>query len=203
MGYEAHAPAIPALFGGPKAALCKAQSCYSDFVGVLPPDQRGILNTGGSLTAFSYSENRVANEVSIGSALVKPTDFDKPGLGALAPAIFLSTPVLKVLKTRLPGPRPMSALLQALGLFPRNGCFLYGGKFMARPAYPPGLKRNRIWGDSSNQQLMAFSASHPVSPDDLVFFRPTQSEAVLQQFGPIQVMENGRITTTWKVLPSG
>ncbi len=203
MGYEAHVPAIPALFGGPKAALIQARARFSEFVAALPPGQRAILNTGGSQTAFSHSDNMVANEVSIGSALVKPTDFDRPGLGALAPAIFIATPVLKVLKTRLPGPRPMSALFQALGLFPRNGCFLYGGKFMARPVYPPGLKRNRIWGDSSNQQLMAFSTSHPVAPDDLVFFRPTQSEAVLQQFGPLQIMENGRITTTWPVLPAG
>lgn len=203
MGYEAHVPTIPALFGGPKAALCQAQARFSEFVRVLPPGQRAILNTGGSQTAISHSANRVANEVSIGSALVKPTDFDRVGLGALAPAIFIATPVLKVVKSRLPGPRPISALLQALGLFPRNGCFLYGGKFMARPVYPPGLKRNRIWGDSSNQQFMAFSTSHPVAPDDFVFFRPTQSEAILQQFGPLQIMENGRITTTWPVLPAG
>lgn len=203
MGYEAHVPAIPSLFGGPEAALRRAQARFYDFVAVLPAGQRAILNTGGSQTAFSHAGNRVANEVSIGSALVKPMDFDRPGLRALAPAIFIATPVLKVLKTRLPGSRLMSALVQALGLFPRNGCFLYGGKFMAQPVHPPGLKRNGIWGDSSNQQLMGFSAAYPVTPDDLVFFRPTQSEAVLQQFGPLQIMENGRITSEWPVLPTG
>lgn len=203
MGYEAHVPAIPSLFGGPEAALRRARARFSAFVDVLPVEQRAILNTGGSQTAFSHAGNRVANEVSIGSAIVKPTDFDRPDLAALAPALFIATPVLKVLKTRLPGPQLISTLVQTLGLFPRDGCFLYGGKFMARPVYPPGLKRNGIWGDSSNQQLMAFSPAFPVAPDDHVFFRPTQSEAVLQQFGPLQIMENGRITGEWPVLPTG
>ena len=39
-------------------------------------------------------------------------------------------------------------------------------------------------------------------PDDFVFLRPTQSEAVLQQFGDIAVYENGRITEMWPVFPA-
>jgi D-serine deaminase-like pyridoxal phosphate-dependent protein len=38
--------------------------------------------------------------------------------------------------------------------------------------------------------------------DDYVFFRPRQSEAVLQQFGDIAVMEDGRITERWPVMPA-
>ena len=40
-------------------------------------------------------------------------------------------------------------------------------------------------------------------PDDFAFFRPTQSEFVLQQFGPIVVFANGAIVEEWPVLPVG
>lgn len=203
MGYEAHVPAIPRLFGGPDVALQSAQESLSAFVARLAPDQRAILNTGGSQTVLSHAKSLVANDVSVGSALLKPTDFDTTWLSALAPALYIATPVLKVVETRLPGPAFMTGLMQALGLFPLRGCFLYGGKFMAEPVHPPGMKRNSLWGDSSNQQLMGLPKDLTVKPDDFAFFRPTQSEAVLQQFGPLQVLEGGRVTREWAVLPTG
>ncbi len=203
MGYEAHVPAIPALFGGPGAALTSARKSYMDFAACLSSEQRKILNSGGSQTALAYAGDHFINDVSIGSALLKPVDFDNPALTHLKPALFLATPVLKVQDTRLPGPSFMTPVLQALGLFPRRGCFLYGGRFMAEPVFPQGLRRNSLWGDSSNQQLLAMPAACPLAPDDFVFFRPTQSEAVLQHFGPLQVLESGRIAHEWAVLPSG
>lgn len=36
--------------------------------------------------------------------------------------------------------------------------------------------------------------------DDLIFLRPTQSEAVFLQFGDILVYEDGKITDSWPVL---
>lgn len=36
--------------------------------------------------------------------------------------------------------------------------------------------------------------------DDLIFLRPTQSEAVFLQFGDILVYEDGKITGSWPVL---
>lgn len=203
MGYEAHVPAMPALFGGPDKALRDAKARFRAFADRLAPPQRAILNTGGSQTALFYAGSKAANEISIGSALVKPTDFDGPGLAPLAPAMFIATPVLKVLETRLPGSSLLTSLLQGLGLFPQKGCFLYGGKFMAEPVYPPGLKRNALWGDSSNQQLMSLPRACSIAPDDFAFFRPTQSEAVLQQFGALQLLEGGRIVGEWSVLPTG
>lgn len=203
MGYEAHAPAIPALFGGPEVALASARKRYMGFVACLSPEQRKILNSGGSQTALAYAGDSLINDVSIGSALLKPVDFDNPALAGLKPALFLATPVLKVQDTRLPGPSFMTAVMQVLGQFPRRGCFIYGGRFMAEPVFPQGLRRNSLWGDSSNQQLLAMPAGCPLAPDDFVFFRPTQSEAVLQHFGPLQVLECGKIVREWPVLQSG
>jgi D-serine deaminase-like pyridoxal phosphate-dependent protein len=45
------------------------------------------------------------------------------------------------------------------------------------------------------------SRSVPLRPDDFVFFRPTQSEAVFLQFGDLLVYEDGRITERWPTFP--
>ena len=48
---------------------------------------------------------------------------------------------------------------------------------------------------------LAFS-QYGLQPDDLVFFRPTQSESVLQQFGDIAVVEGDRVVAMWPVFPA-
>ncbi|MEW6633744.1 MAG: alanine racemase [Pseudomonadota bacterium] len=202
MAYEAHAPEIPGLFGGAARALKKASAEAAGFIDVLKPDQRHILNIGGSKTALLHGAG-IANEVSIGSAFVLPGDFDKPGLNGFQPAAFIATPILKALDPQLPGPPAVSRLLQALGLFPRKGCYLYGGKWMAEPAFPEGMKPNGLIGLSSNQQFMGLPAGADVKPGDYAFLRPTQSEAVLQHFGSIAVFAGGRIVEFWPALPMG
>jgi D-serine deaminase-like pyridoxal phosphate-dependent protein len=202
VGYDAHIPEVPRLFGG-SAEAGKVASRVGAFASVLPDGARKIVNTGGSKTALVYRDGGAANEVSVGSAFVKPTDFDVDSLNALQPAIFIATPVLKVQEVRLPGPRFLTSLLQVTGLFPRKGCFLYGGKWMAKPIFPPGMRENRIWGLSSNQQMMALPAASALRPDEFAFFRPTQSEAVLQQFDGIHVLSKGKITEAWPALPPG
>ncbi|KRB31816.1 MULTISPECIES: DSD1 family PLP-dependent enzyme [Mesorhizobium] len=200
MAYEAHAPHIPGLFGGPGRALARASEQAADFLARLGADQRSILNIGGSKTALLHHRG-IANEVSMGSAFVLPGDFDTPGLEGFQPAAFIATPILKVVEPMLPGPPAVSRLLQALGRFPRKGCYLYGGKWMAEPVFPEGMKTNGLLGLSSNQQFMGLPADAAVMPGDHAFLRPTQSEAVLQQFGPIAVLSGGRIVDRWPVLP--
>jgi D-serine deaminase-like pyridoxal phosphate-dependent protein len=95
----------------------------------------------------------------------------------------------------------MTAAMQHLGLFPSNGCYLYGGKWMAEPVHPAGMKANRLLGLSSNQQFMGLPANTMIGPDDYAFLRPTQSELVLQQFGTINVYARGRIVDRWPALP--
>lgn len=200
MAYEAHAPHIPGLFGGPVKALVQASERAAAFVARLGVDQRRILNIGGSKTALLHHGGG-ANEVSMGSAFVLPSDFDTPGLEGFQPAAFIATPVLKVVEPMLPGPPAVSRLLQTLGRFPRKGCYLYGGKWMAEPVFPEGMKTNGLLGLSSNQQFMGLPADSMARPGDYAFLRPTQSEAVLQQFGPIAVLSGGRIVDRWPVLP--
>ena len=200
MAYEAHAPHIPGLFGGPAKALAQASERAAAFVACLGPDQHRILNIGGSKTALLH-HGGAANEVSMGSAFVLPSDFDTAGLDGFQPAAFIATPILKVVEPMLPGPPAVSRLLRALGRFPRKGCYLYGGKWMAEPVFPEGMRKNGLLGLSSNQQFMGLPADAVARPGDYAFLRPTQSEAVLQQFGPIAVLSGGRIVDRWPVLP--
>ncbi|TGQ73308.1 MAG: DSD1 family PLP-dependent enzyme [Mesorhizobium sp.] len=200
MAYEAHAPHIPGLFGGPARALAKASELAAAFVEYLGADQRRILNIGGSKTALLH-HGGVANEVSMGSAFVLPSDFDTSGLAGFQPAAFIATPILKQIEAQLPGSAGFSRMLQALGLFPRKGCYLYGGKWMAEPVFPEGMKTNSLIGLSSNQQFMSLPTGANVKPGDYAFLRPTQSEAVLQQFGSIAVFSGDRIVERWQALP--
>ncbi|WP_192385726.1 alanine racemase [Mesorhizobium silamurunense] len=202
MAYEAHAPEIPGLFGGSEKALKKASARAVEFAAALGPDQRRVLNIGGSKTALLHGAG-VANEVSIGSAFVLPSDFDTPGLDGFQPAAFIATPILKALDPVLPGAAAVSKALQALGLFPRKGCYLYGGKWMAVPVFPEGMKPNGLIGLSSNQQFMGLPAGANVKPGDYAFLRPKQSEAVLQHFGSLAVFSGGRIVESWPALPMG
>lgn len=201
MAYEAHIGHIPKLFGGPEKARQKSLALFQRFAARLAQDQRDILNLGGSTTALLYDGASGANEISMGSAFVKPTDFDVPSLEALAPALFIATPVLKVVDVQLPGLDTRSRLAQRLGLLPRKGCYIYGGKWMARPVSPAGLRLNATIGSSTNQQFYALPDDSDAKVDDYAFLRPTQSEFVMQQFGPMQVYSGGQITEVWPVLP--
>jgi D-serine deaminase-like pyridoxal phosphate-dependent protein len=201
MAYEAHIGHIPGFLGGPEKAKRKSINLFQQFVAMLGPDQREILNLGGSSTALTYDAFVGANELSMGSAFVKPADFDAPSLVDLSPAAFIAAPVLKVVDVQLPGLDARSSIAHRLGFLPRRGCYIYGGKWMAKPVFPVGVKVNGVFGYSTNQQFFALPADAKIAVDDYVFLRPTQSEFVLQQFGLIRVFSEGRIVESWPALP--
>ncbi|RUX45796.1 DSD1 family PLP-dependent enzyme, partial [Mesorhizobium sp. M7A.F.Ca.CA.002.09.1.1] len=60
---------------------------------------------------------------------------------------------------------------------------------------------NGLLGLSSNQQFMGLPADAAARPGDYAFLRPTQSEAVLQQFGSIAVFSGGKVIDRWPALP--
>ena len=55
---------------------------------------------------------------------------------------------------------------------------------------------------NSSQQVMVASDSVELQADQLVFWRPRQSEALLLQFGDLLVFDGQRITGAWPVLPA-
>ena len=203
MGYDAHIPKMP----GPDGAYGKAQAAYAGFVaalgeaGVARPE-RLTLNAAGSPTFRRHARGTVANEVAVGSAFVKPGDFDLADLDDLAPAAFIATPVLKAIDSMdLPGVEFASPLLHWWDRNSRRGFFIHGGHWLAQPVSPAGLRYSGLYGRSSNQELLTGSAGVALTPGDHAFLRPDQSEAVLLLFGDIAVFDGGEIAEWWPTLP--
>lgn len=68
---------------------------------------------------------------------------------------------------------------------------------MAVPAWPPGLRSNRLYGESSNQQLLTVPRDSDIAVEDHVFLRPAQSEAVLLQFGRLLALRGAEAEAEW------
>ncbi|HEX4872377.1 MAG TPA: DSD1 family PLP-dependent enzyme [Nevskiaceae bacterium] len=210
MGYEAHAAKMPGLLGGPEGALRQAMARYRAFVdaaravlGAAFQPESLTLNAGGSGTYTLYRGDEPCNELAVGSALVMPSDFDRPSLAGHQPACYIATPVLKALaRTELPGLEALSGLFRTWDRNSERAFYLSGGYWLADPVSPPGLQRNALWGHSTNQDLLNGSAQVQLAADDHVFFRPHQSERVFLEFGDLAVYAGGRIVEQWPVVPA-
>jgi D-serine deaminase-like pyridoxal phosphate-dependent protein len=199
MGYD------PQVMGAasPEAEEAAVQQRYAAAVRLLADklgDVAGLtLNSAGSPTYALHLRGTAANEVSIGSAFVKPTHFDLPTLKALQPAAFIAQPVLKVMDPAVfPRRETLSAAYRQLDPNSARGFFLYGGYGDARPVSPPGLRFSPIWG---GRGMLEGSARVKLAEDDFVFLRPTESEGVFLQFGDIAVYDGSEIADWWPTFP--
>ncbi|MEL6726186.1 MAG: alanine racemase [Pseudomonadota bacterium] len=206
MGYEPHIPALPTTLGWRDRALAGAWQKYqkaldqaSDIFGA--ELMTGITrNAAGSPTYRYYEDTNLANEISAGSCLVKPTHFDSELLEPHLPASFIATPVIKSLPvTRMPGLEFADSAKRAWDPNYSKTVFIYGGHWLADPVDPPGLEYNSTFGRSSNQEMLNGGPDLDIAADEFVFFRPHQSEAVFLQFGDIAVYEDGEIVDFWPV----
>ncbi len=207
MGYEPHIPSLPEDTGWQARALDGAWALYRAALTAAEVRfgaahvEAMTRNAGGSPTYRLYRDTAIANEVAFGSGLVKPSGFDTDLLAPLEAAAFIATPALKVQRTVYPAadysgkpprePPPERAMT----------VFIHGGRWMADPVHPPGLTDEGAPVRSSNQDWLLGPAGLGIRPDDFVFLRPRQSEAVFLQFGDLAVYEEGRIAEMWPVLP--
>lgn len=204
MGYEPHIVKMPV--GDPITYRDEVVALYRHYVDVarnhLGDDwpQDVLLNAGGSPTYQLYDKGEYPfNELSAGSCLVKPTDFDIPTLADHRAASYIATPVLKALDTlEIPG-IDLGGLQSAWDPNRARTFFTYGGYWKAKPESPQGLQNNSLFGRSTNQEMFNSSRSVTLQPDDWVFLRPTQSEFVFLQFGDIAVYDRGRVAGYWPV----
>lgn len=205
MGYDAHVGKLPSIIETTEASLAKSQAIYHSFIQHLEKKYPQLLtnklcfNGAGSPTFALHTAQSPINEVSVGSAFVKPSDFDVPSLTALKPAAFISTPVLKSgADLKLPGAAWLGQAWQTYDVNKRHHFFIYGGNWLANPISPAGLSANDLYGYSSNQELYTAANDLGLAVNDLIFFRPTQSEAVLKQFGSLLVINAGTVSE-WSV----
>ncbi len=208
MGYEPHIPSLPEAFGWRDRALKGAWNIYAgaldqarDLIGA--DAMAGLTrNAAGSPTYRYYQTLDIASEVSAGSCLVKPTHFDTELLAPHQPASFIATPVIKSFETtRMPGLEFADGATAAWNPNSRKTVFIHGGHWLAEPVDPPGLEYNKTFGRSSNQEMLNGGPELSIRPDEFVFLRPQQSEAVFLQFGDIAVYDNGAIVDTWPTFP--
>jgi D-serine deaminase-like pyridoxal phosphate-dependent protein len=202
MGYDPHVPKMPR----PDTTYAATQIAYKNAIGILKSADLDIsamtLNGAGSPTFRRHCKGTVANEVSVGSAFVKPGDFDYEDLADLVPAAFIATPVLKASSDQqLPGLEPLSGALHWWDRNTERGFYIHGGHWLAKPMSPEGLQYSSLFGRSSNQELLTGSKKIALNPGDTIFLRPDQSEALFLQFGDIAVFDGGEIVEYWPTLP--
>lgn len=209
MGYDAHVAHAPSLLSSPAKALDNVLESYQTFIDFgrtrFPALFAGGLtfNGAGSKTYRLYDHETIVNDLAAGSGLVKPVDFDVPTLADHLPALFIATPVLKKSAgTRIPFIELLSPLITWWDPNRARTFFIYGGRWMAETVSPAGLKLNTVYGLSSNQQILNGSDRIEAGVDDHVFLRPTQSEAVMLQFGDIVIIREGKIVDRWPVFES-
>ena len=208
MGYDAHVGlGVPEILGTPEALLDKAIATYQarvDFARRRYPrlwNDTLTLNSGGSPSYKLHERERVSNDISVGTALLKPTHYDIATLTDHVPAAFIATPVIKVA-----GPIELPALDEKSRIFSwwdpnqRQTYFVYGGWWLAEYESPKGLQFNANFGHSANQEIVNGSPATGLQVDDQVFFRPLIVEGVLLQFGDLVAMRGGRIIDYWPPL---
>ena len=200
MGYDAHVPAL----GDPKAETARVKARYAEAKALLidrlgGDPARFTFNTAGSPTFMHHLDATPANEVSVGSAFLKPLNYEYGALSVLQPACFIAQPVLKVMQQALiPGIEAHAEALAALDPNSRRGVFLYGGYGDAEPVSPPGLGFSPLFGGRS---MLSGSEKVEIAQDDMVFLRPRESEGVLLQYGDIAVFDGGEIVDRWPTFP--
>lgn len=207
MGYDAHVGKIPALLESRDESFRKAVRVYQQHIGYTRQHFRQLLtahmlfNGAGSPTFALHKDTSPCNDLSAGSCLVKPSDFDVATLQAFEPAAFIAAPVLKVLgHSDIPGIESATPLVARWNPNLQRAHFVYGGRWLAKPCSPAGIADNALYGFSSNQQLFNGSDKTSLAVDDHIFLRPTQSESVFLQFGDIWAVRAGQLHDRWSTL---
>ncbi len=191
MGYEPHLTGMKAELDHP--AVQAVLDVYRKFQAVLVATGYDLtkltMNGAGSHTLKIYERDSVLNDLSAGSGVVMPTDFDTWHLRQNRPALFIATPILK----RYQG-NPFIAeppeLLERL-------YYIYGGYWKAQMVSPANTGEPIY--QSTNQSPITTSKQVDLQVDDYMFLRPTQSEFVMLQFGDLLTVDAGQISDRWPV----
>ncbi|NJN50587.1 MAG: DSD1 family PLP-dependent enzyme [Gammaproteobacteria bacterium] len=201
MGYEPHLTGAESVSD---AAVVDVLRRYAAFVERAHSIDAAIdsskltLNGAGSHTLALYETDRTMNDLSAGSGVVKPTDFDTAHLATHEPALFIATPVLKRYdELKAPGDPWIANVLPLWNPNLARLHFIYGGYWKARYESPRGIAEPLY--HSTNQEPLSTSASVDLAVDDYVFLRPTQSEHVMLQFGDLLVVDQNVIVDRWPV----
>lgn len=203
MGYEPHLTGMEADLDHPAVldVLTSYRGCI-DYTRQNHPDlinDQLTFNGAGSHTFRIYEDDDTMNDLAAGSGVVMPADFDTHHLQEHQPAVFIATPVLKKYAgLKVPGDHWAGPILEWWDPNRARTYYIYGGYWKARYESPGGIPE-WILLNSTNQSMINTSSAVDLEVDDYVFLRPTQSEAVMLQFGDLLVVSKGQIENWWKV----
>ncbi len=223
LGYDGHVfrapPILQSAEAAEQAAFVKAMADLNGFITPLrhshPQLFRSdfVINSGGSRTYTRYcstqspSQPYAANELALGSAVLKPADFDVASLRNHQPAVFIAEPVLKrTSPARLPFADFLARLWRLWNSNRHDGIFVYSGGWTLHPVFPKGLHSHPLYNDRPtdnripNQSFLNCSKNHPIRPGDFVFYRPLESDTIMQ-FEKILVVRSGQLVDLWHPLP--
>jgi D-serine deaminase-like pyridoxal phosphate-dependent protein len=200
MGYEPHLTGLQAGLDHP--AVRSVLDIYRGFIdraAAAGTDvSRLTLNGAGSHTLRIYDRDSTMNDLSAGSAIVKPTDFDTYHLTDNEPALYIATPILKRYdKLKIAGDPWLQDFLPWWNPNMRRLYYIYGGYWKAEVVSPAGVPAPIY--ESTNQSPFTTSDSVDLQVDDYLFLRPTQSEHVMLQFGDLLTCRNGALLDRWPV----
>jgi D-serine deaminase-like pyridoxal phosphate-dependent protein len=206
MGYDAHLMGIPQFLINGELAKAKQryQLCTQQLKDQFPTlvSNELYFNGAGSPTFRHYEGDDLLTEISAGSCLMKPTHYDLPILEDFEAACFIASPVLKRLpKVRIPALEWAEPLVKAWDKNQAQMYFCYSGNWLAEVESPPGIQPHFAYV-SSNQAGYTAPSSVNIDVDDFIFLRPTQSEAVLLQFGDLVLTRGNTIVDRWPVIPA-
>ena len=200
MGYEPH---LKGSKSPEEPAVKEALDIYRGFIAEANTagyDSRSLtLNGAGSHTVGMYGNDEVMNDLSAGSGVVKPVDFDSYHLNMNSPALFIASPILKRYDSlKIPGaPAELGNLMSLWDPNMQRVYYIYGGYWKARVVSPGGVPEPIY--QSTNQSPYTTSQKVDLKVDDYLFFRPTQSEFVMLQFGDLLVVDDNKIVDSWPV----
>lgn len=200
MGYEPHLTGLGADLDHPavRNVLGRYQACIGQVRRAGYDPHALTMNGAGSHTLRIYENDRTMNDLSAGSGVVMPTDFDTHHLTENEPAAFIAAPVLKTYdRLYAAGEPPLADLLQWFDPNMRRLHYIYGGYWKARYVSPAGIPEPLY--HSTNQEPFTTSPAGALAVGDHAFLRPTQSERVLLQFGDLHVVENSALVDRWSV----
>jgi len=200
MGYEPHLTGLGANLEHP--AVQKVLDIYKGFIsrakdaGFAPENL--TVNGAGSHTLRIYDNDHTMNDLSAGSGVLKPIDFDTHHLTENQPALFIATPILKRYdELKIAGDPWIADFLPWWNPNMRRLYYIYGGYWKAQVVSPSGVPAPLY--RSTNQSPITTSEAVDLQVDDYMFLRPTQSEHVMLQFGDLLTFNHSGLANTWPV----
>jgi D-serine deaminase-like pyridoxal phosphate-dependent protein len=200
MGYEPHLTGLQASLEHP--AVAHVLNIYNGFIDQVKSagfdPEKLTLNGAGSHTLGIYNHDKTMNDLSAGSGVVKPTDFDTYHLTDNLPALFIATPILKRYdELKVAGDPAIAKLLPLWNPNMRRLYYIYGGYWKANVVSPPGVPAPIY--QSTNQSPITTSEAVDLEVDDYMFLRPTQSEHVMLQFGDLLPFKGNQLLDPWPI----